>query len=104
MTRRAQPTAPPLPDGGAYRPSPRIAHREIEGQILLLLPGESELYTFNASAAFIWKGLARRRAPRRIAADLAREFGIDQAQAERDVARFVRDMARKGLLEKPRRR
>jgi hypothetical protein len=58
-----------------YAPSPAIAYREIEGQILVLLPDDPELRTFNAAAAFIWKRLARRTALPRIVDELAREFG-----------------------------
>jgi len=85
-----------------YTPSPAIAYREIEGQILVLLPRDPKLRTFNASAAFIWKRLARRTALPRIAAELAREFGIERARAEADVRSFVRDMTRQGLLRKQR--
>ena len=88
------------PGGFRYEPSPAIAYREIEGQILVLLPDDPELRTFNASAAFIWKRLARRTALPRIADELAREFGIERARAEADVLRFVRDMTRQGLLRR----
>lgn len=89
-------------EGFLYEPSPAIAHREIEGQILVLLPNDPELRTFNASAAFIWKRLARRTPLPRIVDQLARAFGIDRARAEADVLRFVRDMTRQGLLKKRR--
>jgi len=85
-----------------YTPSPAIACREIEGQLLVLLPGDPELRTFNASGAFIWKRLARGTALPRIVDGLAREFGIQRARAEADVLRFVRDMTRQGLLRKRR--
>ena len=85
-----------------YTPSPAIAYREIEGQILVLLPRDPELRTFNATAAFVWKRLARRAALPRIVDELAREFGIERARAEADVMRFVRDMTRQGLLRKRR--
>ena len=89
-------------EGFTYTPSPAIAYREIEGQILVLLPRDAELRTFNTSAAFIWKRLARRTALPRIVDALAREFGIERARAEADVMRFVRDMTRQGLLRKRR--
>jgi hypothetical protein len=82
----------------AYAPSPRIAYREIEGQILVLLPDDTEIYTFNAAGTLIWKGLARRHGQPRIVSDLMRAFGVDRTRAEADVVRFIRDMARKGLL------
>jgi len=81
-----------------YVPSPRLASREIEGQVLVLLPNDMDIYTFNASGALIWKGLGRNHAPSRIAADLSKAFGIDLATAEADVASFVREMARRKLL------
>ena len=85
-----------------YTPSPAIAYREIEGQVLVLLPNDPELRTFNASAAFIWKRLARRIALPHIVDELARAYGIERARAEADVRRFVRDMTRQGLLRKQR--
>jgi hypothetical protein len=92
----------PSPRTVEHAPSPRIAHREIEGQILVLLPDDTEIYTFNAAGTLIWKGLAGRRRRSHIVADLMRTFRIDRARAEADVARFIRDMARKGLLVKAR--
>jgi hypothetical protein len=88
--------------GVVYAPSTAIAYREIEGQILVLLPDDPELRTFNASAAFIWKRLARRTALPRIVDELARAFGIERARAEADVLRFVHDLTRQGLLSKRR--
>jgi hypothetical protein len=81
-----------------YSPASGIAYRDIEGEILLLLPDDPDLYTFNASAAFIWKGLVRRRSLRRIIDELADEFRIDRTQAEADATAFVREMEEKGLL------
>lgn len=88
----------------AYTPSARIAFREIEGQILLLLPADTEIYTFNAAGALIWRGLTRKRSLSRIIADLVREFDIERERAEADVMRFVRDMERRGVLAKKARR
>jgi hypothetical protein len=85
-----------------YTPSAAIAYREIAGQVLVLLPDDPELRTFNASAAFIWKRLVRRTALPSIVDELAREFGIERVRAEADVLHFVRDMTRQGLLRKRR--
>ena len=38
-----------------------IAHREIEGQILILRPDDNFLYTLNGSGRFIWVGIAKKK-------------------------------------------
>ena len=83
-----------------YAARPGVAYREIEGQILILRTGDDVLQTLNATGAFIWKRLMKQQAISRIVRGLASEVRIDRSRAEADVARFVSDLQKQGLIRK----
>ncbi len=80
--------------------SPTIAHREIGGTLLLLLPGDSRLYAFNDTGRLVWRGLLRKRSTASIAATIARTFGIPLPRAERDVHDLLEDLLRRGAIRR----
>jgi len=80
--------------------SPNIAHREIDGRVLVLLPGDSHLYAFNEPGRLIWRAVLRRQKPAAIAAAIARRFRIPLARAERDVRDLLDDLLRRGVLRR----
>ena len=80
--------------------SPNIAHREINGRVLLLLPGDSHLYAFNEPGRLIWRAVLRRRKPADIAATIARTFRIPLARAQRDVRDLLDDLLRRGVIRR----
>jgi hypothetical protein len=77
-----------------------VAYREIEGQILILKADADVLQTLNATGAFIWKRLTKQQSVSRIAQGLATAFRIDRSRAEADVATFVADLKKQGLIRK----
>lgn len=77
-----------------------VAHREIEGRLLLLLPDSTRLYTFNETGRLVWRGLLRQRSPAAIAAAMARKFGVPAARAERDVRDLLQDLSRRGVIRR----
>lgn len=81
-----------------YTVSSEIAHREIEGQLLLLLPDDSYLYTLNNSGQMLWKGLLAGRGRSELAKELCDHFGLDERQALKDVGAFLTQLKRKGIL------
>lgn len=83
-----------------YTINDEIAHREIEGQILILRPDDNFLYTLNGSGRFIWLAIAKRRKLSSIIKSVSKEFGIPENSARRDVMEFVRDLEAKGILSK----
>ncbi len=84
--------------GRRYRISPDIAHREIEAQILLIRPGDSFLYTLNASGRFIWLELQRPQTLGSIVKRLAKRYGISEEAAAEDVLAFVEDLEEKRVI------
>lgn len=78
--------------------SPNIAHREISGRVLVLLPGDSHLYAFNEPGRIIWRAVVRKRGTAEIAATIAKTFRIPLARAERDVRDLLDDLLRRGAI------
>ena len=77
-----------------------IAHREIAGRLLLLLPGDSRLYAFNDTGRLVWRGLLRKRSAASIAGSIARKFRIPLARAQRDVRDLLDDLLRRGVIRR----
>jgi len=80
--------------------SPTIAHREINGRVLLLLPRDSNLYAFNEPGRVIWRAVVRKRRTADIAATIAKTFGIPLARAQRDVRDLLDDLLRRGAIRR----
>ncbi|HYE74591.1 MAG TPA: PqqD family protein [Blastocatellia bacterium] len=81
-----------------YRAAESIAHREIEGQTLLLLPNSHVLYTFNESGKFVWNRILKKQSVAKIITDFAREFGLEKDRAEADVKKLLRELLKKGVI------
>jgi hypothetical protein len=84
----------------AYRVGKDVTYRELQGQMLFLLPGDRFLYTMNRTGAFIWKGVLRKQPLPRIVAEFAKHFGIDRETAQADVSEFVKRLETRKILER----
>jgi len=78
--------------------NPEVAHREIEGQLLLLTPDDDVLYTLNGSGKLAWEMLARGAGVGEIAARIATTYGISLEAAARDLSEFCAELERRGIL------
>lgn len=83
---------------GEFRLNPDVAHREIEGQLLLLTPDDDVLYTLNGSGRLAWEMLTRGVGLGEIAARIAATYGIAVEDAGRDVAAFCAELERRGVI------
>lgn len=77
-----------------------IAHREIAGTLLLLLPNDSHLYAFNETGRMVWRGLLRKQSSSAIAAAVAKHFSIPPTRAARDVDALLADLLRRGVIRR----
>ena len=59
----------------------------------------ASIYSFNGTATLIWKMLDSPRTVSELAKSVEREYEIDGAQAESDVAKFLDEMKGAGLVE-----
>jgi hypothetical protein len=98
MANRPLKKSAPGPSDPAFGVVPGIAHREIEGQTLLLLPGRASIYTLNTAGQVVWRELVKGRRLSQITATLARRFGLPGPQARADVERLLRDLQRRAII------
>ncbi len=88
---------------GSYVVRPEIAHREVEGQILILTPLRSSLFTLNGSAALLWPELVDGCSHIQLVESIVRAYDIEPARAERDVSDLLRDLQARGIVARRRR-
>lgn len=84
--------------GERWRVRPEIAHREVEGQVVLLLPDDDALFTLNESAKLLWKRLVTGATVAELARVVVSRYRVAPAVAEADVRALVRDLARRRIV------
>ena len=77
-----------------------VAHREIEGQVLLLGPDSPNLFTLNDTGRFLWARVVRGADEAALARALQRRFRLDADAALRDVRAFVAALEAHGLVSR----
>jgi len=77
----------------------RIVSREVEDKIIILDPQEGNVYTFNNTAAHIWKFLYKKRALSEIVKKISIDFDIPEDQIQKDVSAFIREGIRNKLFK-----
>lgn len=78
--------------------NPDTPARTIDGEAIVITPADSTLHTLNDTATFIWDRADGTRTLEQIAAEMAREFEVDEAALRADALTFVEDAVRRGLL------
>jgi hypothetical protein len=83
-----------------------VVARVVAGETLIVpIRGKvgdlASIYSFNGTGSLIWKLLESARTVADLAAEMAREYDVEPAQAERDVTAFVNEMMAVGLVEVP---
>jgi hypothetical protein len=77
-----------------------VAHREVEGQVLLLLPDDYSLYTLNASGKLVWEELVCQQPFERIVMRVAKRFDIPPEQAREDVHALLADLEARAIVRR----
>jgi hypothetical protein len=70
-----------------------------DGLAVLHVPS-GRIFTSNQTGARVWRCLELQLPLDAIAAEISRDYGIDQAAAREDVARFLTELERNGLTER----
>ena len=84
--------------------SQSVVARVIAGETLIVpIRGKvgdlASIYSFNGTGTLIWKLLESPKSVAQLAASVAQEYEVASAQAEHDVAAFVKEMKSVGLVE-----
>jgi hypothetical protein len=69
------------------------------GIVILHVPS-GRIYISNQTGARVWRHLQHQLPLQAIAAEISREYGIDQPTALEDTARFLAELERNGLTER----
>lgn len=81
-------------------PARTVASRVMGDSALLIHPEADEIKLTNEVGTLVWKLVCERRhTAEAIAAAVVAEFEVDEATAGADVASFLDELARGGLLE-----
>lgn len=78
--------------------NPQLAWREIDGEIVIISPEDSQVHELNETAALIWKRADGAQTVEEIAAGIAAEYDVTRDLAERDVGELISQLAEKQLL------
>jgi len=78
--------------------NPQLAWREIDGEIVIISPEDSQVHELNETAALVWKHADGAQTVEEIAAEIAAEFDVTSESAQRDVAELIAQLAERQLL------
>ena len=79
--------------------SDRLPWRVIDGRTILIHPGRSEVHELNEVGSLLWNLMDGSRDLDALAADVAREFEVEPAQALADSRDFAHQLESMGLLQ-----
>jgi hypothetical protein len=91
--------------GDVYRCRDNLVTREIVGETIIVpITGEladlQQVYSLNATGAFVWQRLDGSASLKSIHQALTRHFEVRKKDAWEDLAELVTDLARASLIEK----
>jgi hypothetical protein len=81
-----------------------VVHRRIAGETLLVpvkghLADLEHFFVLSRVGEWIWERLDGATEPERLVEGIVERFEVDEATAARDLAEFLADLSRSGLLE-----
>jgi len=77
---------------GGYKVNPEISWRQVGDEAVLLNTRSSAYYSLNPVAVRLWDMLSKGSGAKEMAAELAREYGISEAVAAKDVADLLKSL------------
>ena len=86
-----------------YRSMPDYIMRNIAGDNVLIRTmnndfGNTDVFVFNDSGAFLWNSLSEKKTKDQLVMLLKNKYGINQSQAEADVLKFVDKCLSEGFV------
>lgn len=82
-----------------YSPSTRISARIVDGQLIILRPGNDELLRFNAVASYVWSVIEKKPASLQMLVEMIiEEFDVEADVARIDLETFLSEMIAQDLV------
>jgi hypothetical protein len=78
--------------------NPKLAWREIDGEIVIISPQDSRVHELNETASLIWKCADGTQSRAAIAERMAAEFDVAIETACQDVAEIIEVLGEKDLI------
>jgi hypothetical protein len=80
------------------RQNPDTPARTLEGEAIVITPGDWTLHTLNETATFIWDRADGTRTLEAIAQEMLEEFEVAPETLRAEALRFVEEAVKRGLL------
>jgi hypothetical protein len=74
-----------------------VAWQDVEGEIVILDGAGKKILGLNRTGGLVWKLLDGQRTLKEVAAQIAREFRVTDAQAQADTLAFAKTLIERGL-------
>ncbi|MGB0647416.1 MAG: PqqD family protein [Bradymonadia bacterium] len=82
-----------------YSPSIKISARIVDGQLIILRPGNDELLRFNAVASYVWSVIEKEPASlEALVKMIVEEFEVEADTARADLEAFLSEMITQDLV------
>lgn len=88
-----------MPISNSFSIPTGVSSRELGASLLIANLDSGSYHELNEAARLVWNRLAAGGSPAAACDDLCREFDVDRATAERDVAALIAALSAKGLLQ-----
>ncbi len=107
MNAHASDTLPGALLAAVVRPNPRVAFRDIAGQVVVVVPDARKVHQLNPTGSWLWRVLseeARKAGPAgaplpELLRSFGAHFGLEAPAAAADVAAFLATLQQEGALE-----
>ncbi len=81
------------------QPSPDVIIQVLDNEAVLLHLKTEQYYTLDSTGLRIWQLLTEHEEPEAVVADMQKEFDVNEATAQSDVARLVNELNQEGLVD-----
>ncbi|HUO35624.1 MAG TPA: PqqD family protein [Candidatus Acidoferrum sp.] len=81
-----------------FRRNPKLAWREIDGEVVIISPDDSILHELNETASAVWHRIDGESGLGDIAKSLAEDYGAPIETVRADVEELAADLSAKNLL------
>lgn len=87
-------------ENDTVHPSKDVVSRRVGDEIVLVNLQSDQMYSLNVTGARTWELLGEGHDPDAIEATLSDEFGVDRAEARRELDTLIDDLAREQLVDR----
>lgn len=81
-----------------WQKNPILAWREIDGETIIISPGDNVMHELNETGSFIWRQIDGRSSAEEIAGQLAAEYEVAPEEALMDTETILQQLAARQLL------